>query len=193
MAQRLDKKRKPEMTKEEALALVEKHVTELNLRRHMWAAGAVMRALGEEMGEDCGIYELTGILHDLDYNSTADKPEQHALLTAQMLSGTDVPEEVVHAILAHNDKAPVESRLDAALYATDPVTGFLVACALIRPEKKLCAVDVDFAMKRWKEKRFAAGASREAMARCEEIGMSREKFMGAALKAMQDMAGELGL
>jgi putative nucleotidyltransferase with HDIG domain len=175
------------------MGLIEKHVSELNLRRHMWAAGAVMKALAERLSENAEMYELTGLLHDLDYAETVADPGRHALVTAELLAGTDVPAEVIHAIKAHNDKAPVESRMDIAMYATDPVTGFLVACALIRPEKKLAAVDVPFALKRWKEKRFAAGANREAMARCEGLGLSREEFLGIALKAMQDISGELGL
>ena len=181
------------MTRAEALALVEKHVSEINLRKHMWAAGAVMRALAEKLTENTDVYELTGILHDLDYNTTSGDPARHALVTAEMLADKGVPPEIIHAIKAHNNKAPIENKLDLTMYATDPVTGFLTACALIRQDKKLSGVDVAFGIKRWKEKRFAAGANREAMARCEELGLTREEFLGIALKAMQGISGELGL
>jgi len=152
-----------------------------------------MRALAEKLTENTDVYELTGILHDLDYNTTSGDPARHALVTAEMLADKGVPPEIIHAIKAHNNKAPIENKLDLTMYATDPVTGFLTACALIRQDKKLSGVDVAFGIKRWKEKRFAAGANREAMARCEELGLTREEFLGIALKAMQGISGELGL
>ena len=181
------------MNRAEALALVEKHVSEINLRRHMLATGVVMRALAERLSEDADIYEITGLLHDLDYSATVGDPSKHALVTAEMLAYKDLQPEVIHAIKAHNNKVPIESKLDLAMYATDPVTGFLTACALIRQDKRLSGVDVAFGIKRWKEKRFAAGANREAMARCEGLGLTREEFLSISLKAMQGISGELGL
>jgi predicted hydrolase (HD superfamily) len=83
--------------------------------------------------------------------------------------------------------------MDKAVYCADPVTGFLVACALVRPEKSLETVDVDFALKRMKEKRFAAGAGRERIRACEALGLSLDEFMGLSLDAMKEIRGELGL
>ena len=75
----------------------------------------------------------------------------------------------------------------------DALDFYTVACALIRPEKKLEPVETDFAVKRMKEKRFAAGASRERIRACEELGLSVEEFMEIALKAMKEIHVELGL
>lgn len=83
--------------------------------------------------------------------------------------------------------------MDRALYAADPTTGFIVAAALIRPEKSLAAVDVEGLLRRWKEKSFAKGASREQMDTAAELGYTREEFLGIALAAMQAHAAELGL
>ncbi|TLM89636.1 MAG: HD domain-containing protein [Actinobacteria bacterium] len=154
-----------------------------------------MRALAEHdamQPADVDRWGLAGLLHDLDYAETADDPARHGLVSAAELEGL-IDDEMLHAILAHAEKAPMETRMDRALYAADPTTGFVVAAALIRPEKKLSAVDVDGLVRRWKEKSFAKGASREQMASCEQLGMTREEFLGVALAAMQARSDELGL
>jgi len=104
-----------------------------------------------------------------------------------------VDDEIIHAILSHAEKAPRESLMDKALYAADPTTGFIVAAALVRPEKTLEGVKVSSLTKRWKEKAFARGASREQMASCEQFGMERADFLALSLEAMQARAEELGL
>ena len=83
--------------------------------------------------------------------------------------------------------------MDTALYAADPTTGFIVAAALVRPDKSLANVEVKSLKKRWKEGAFARGASREQMATCEEIGVARDDFLALSLAAMQAHAEELGL
>ncbi len=137
-------------------------------------------------------WALAGLLHDLDYAQTAEDFERHGVITAELLAG-QVDNEMLHAILAHADKAPRESLMDRALYAADPTTGFIVAAALVRPDKSLANVEVRSLLKRWKEKAFARGASREQMAACEEIGLSREEFLQLSLEAMQTRAAEIGL
>jgi len=100
---------------------------------------------------------------------------------------------VIDAIKAHADKTPRISMMDKAVYCSDPVTGFLVACALIHPDKSLQPVEVEFALKRMKEKRFAAGADRGRISACEDLGLSVSEFMGVSLLAMKDCREELGL
>jgi predicted hydrolase (HD superfamily) len=102
---------------------------------------------------------------------------------------------MTHAILTHNEKLgfALESKLDKALYCADPVTGLIIAAALVRPEKKLANVEVRSVMKRFKEKAFAAGASREQIATCSELGIELEEFLVLSLKAMQGISGDLGL
>lgn len=172
---------------------MEEKVPTVNLQKHMIAAAEVLQSLAGRLEGDPELFYLTGLLHDLDYETTAENPDRHGLETVEMLRGYDAPPEMVHAIRAHAGKAPIESTLDLCLYAADPATGFIVACALIRPEKSLQAVDLDFMLKRWKEKRFAAGASREQMDSITQTGLTREEFLQTALGAMQKAAGELGL
>jgi putative nucleotidyltransferase with HDIG domain len=180
----------------EARALVEERIPSRNLVNHCVAAEAIMDGLAAHFGmsdEDRQRWALAGLLHDLDYAETGEDPARHGLVTAEMLQGK-VDDEVIHAILAHAEKAPIETLMDKALYAADPTTGFIVAAALVRPDKSLANVEVRSLLKRWKEKAFARGASREQMATAEEgLGMTREEFLALSLAAMQARAGDLGL
>jgi putative nucleotidyltransferase with HDIG domain len=183
------------MDRDQAMALVREHIEQPNLVSHCVATEAIMGALAERLGVDAderARWELAGLLHDLDYSETADDPERHGHVTAELLEGRVAP-DIVHAILAHAEKAPCESDMDRALYAADPTTGFIVAAALVRPEKRLDAVEVRSLKKRWKEKAFARGASREQMATCSELGLERDEFLTISLEAMQGRAAELGL
>ena len=181
------------MTREEAYELAKSRLKNRNLFKHVLAVEAVMRALARHFGEDEERWGLAGLLHDLDYEETKDDPERHTLVTAELLQNYDVDEEIVHAIKAHNNRVPRESLMDKAIYAADPVTGLIVAAALMHPSKKLAGIDVPFILRRFKEKRFAAGANREQIRSCEEIGLSLEEFLEIALKAMQGISEDLGL
>ncbi len=183
------------MTREEALELLKNHVKKQNLIKHMVAVGGIMRALARHFGEDEHRWELAGLLHDIDYEYTNENPENHPEMGVQILRDYGFhDEEILHAILAHNNKAPLETLMDRALYVSDPTSGFIVAAALIRPEKSLDAVDVPFLLRRFREKSFARGASREQMKMCEELlGLSLEEFYAIALEGMKEVRQELGL
>lgn len=183
------------ISRSEAYALVTERIPQANLANHCVATEIIMRALAERLSipaADADRWAIAGLLHDLDYAETADDPARHGLVTAQELAG-QVDDEMLHAILAHADKAPRESAMDRALWCADPATGFIVAAALVRPEKDLAGVEVRSLTKRWKEKAFAKGASREQMAGCEALGLERDEFLGLALSAMQARAAEIGL
>jgi predicted hydrolase (HD superfamily) len=153
-----------------------------------------MEALALRLGlgpEDVARWAMAGLLHDLDYAETGEDPGRHGLVTAELLEGK-VDDEIIHAILGHADKVQRETLMDKALYAADPTTGFIVAAALVRPDKDLQAVEVRSLLKRWKEKAFARGASREQMDTCSETGLTRDEFLALSLAAMQGRAAELG-
>lgn len=183
------------MTRNEALELLKGYLKNENLIKHSLAVEAVMRGLAERLGEDVEKFGLAGLLHDIDYDSTANDPKLHSLLGAQILRDHGLPDDVVYAVEAHNEYHDLErkSLMDKALWAADPVSGFITAAALIRPEKKLAAVDVNSLKKRFKEKAFAKGASREQMASCSELGLTLDEFLEIALKSMQKIADDLGL
>lgn len=181
------------MTRQQAYDLAKPRFSNKNLFKHVLAVEAVMRGLAENFGESVEEWGLTGLLHDLDYEETVDTPDRHSLVTEEILKDYDVQSHIVHAIKCHNDKAPRQSLMDKAIYTADPVTGLIVAAALMHPDKKLKALDVDFILRRFKEKRFAAGANRDQIRTCEELGLSLSEFLGIALRSMQGIDVELGL
>ncbi|MDO9556464.1 MAG: HD domain-containing protein [Coriobacteriia bacterium] len=183
------------MDRMQALVLIEERIGNRNLVNHCVATEIIMEALARHFDlpqDDVERWALTGLLHDLDYAETAEDFERHGVVTAELLAD-ELDEEMLHAILAHADKVPRESRIDIALYAADPTTGFIVAAALVRPDKSLAGVELRSLKKRWKEKAFARGANREQMATCEGLGMARDDFLQLALAAMQGRAGDIGL
>jgi putative nucleotidyltransferase with HDIG domain len=183
------------IARDEALALVTERIPQRNLVNHCVATELIMRTLAERLGlgqADTDRWGLAGLLHDLDYAETAADPARHGLITAEELVGL-VDDETIHAILAHADKVPRETPMDHALWCADPTTGFIVAAALVRPEKDIAGVQLKSLTKRWKEKAFAKGASREQMADCVQIGLERDEFLALALTAMQARAAEIGL
>ncbi len=183
------------MTREEALDLVKKKVKQKNLIKHCLAVEAVMRKLARELGEDEEKWGLTGLLHDIDYGETMDNPEEHSMRGADYLQELGMPEDIVQAVRVHNEAHGLsrESRLDKALYSADPLTGLIVAGALIHPEKKLAPLDTQFLLNRFQEKSFARGANREQITTCSELGLTLEEFVGLGLEAMQEIDKELGL
>jgi putative nucleotidyltransferase with HDIG domain len=181
------------MTRDERLALVEANCGNRNLIKHMLATEAVMAALARRLGEDADAWAAAGLVHDLDYDETAESPDRHGLVAADMLRERGFADDIVHAVKAHNAHVPLESAMDRALYASDPVTGLIVAAALMHPTRKLEGLDVEFIMRRFGEKRFAAGADRDQIASSVEFGLGLEEFIGVALSAMQGISDELGL
>ncbi|MEE4310698.1 MAG: HD domain-containing protein [candidate division KSB1 bacterium] len=181
------------MERDEAYQLAKSKFSNKNLFKHVLAVEAVMRELAAHFNEDVEKWGLSGLLHDLDYEATADDPDRHTLMTEEMLKEYEIDDEIITAIKCHNDKAPREALMGKAIYAADPVTGLIVAAALMHPDKKLHSIDVPFIMRRFREKRFAAGANREQIQSCQDFGLSLERFLELSLNAMQKIDKELGL
>ncbi|PWB74726.1 phosphohydrolase [candidate division GN15 bacterium] len=182
-----------DLSRDAAYALVIEKIGVNNLLKHILAVEAGMRRLAQHFGEDTDFWGLTGLVHDLDYNETKHDEKRHTYLTAEWLAPYHLPEEMIYAIHAHPGHVPCKSRLDWALYSVDPTTGFIVACALMHPEKKLSVVDGEFMLRRFKEKRFAAGATRENMAACSNLGLELEQFLLLVHDGMLQISSELGL
>ncbi len=183
------------MQRTEALNLLKMHLHDENHIKHSLAVEAIMRGIAAHLGEDVEKYGLTGLLHDIDYDTTGEDPQQHSLIGAQMLEEKGFPADLVYAVKVHNEIHGLERKnlLDKALYCCDPTSGFITAAALVRPDKQLANVEVKSLKKRFKEKAFARGANREQMAACSEIGMELEEFLAISLKSMQQIASDLGL
>lgn len=183
------------MTRDQALAAVKENVDNKNLVKHMIASEVCMQALARHFGGDEHSWGLAGLLHDIDYDSVGTDPEKHSLVGAEMLEGMGVDPEIVYAVKVHNDahRLPRISLMDKALHAVDPLTGLIVASALIHPAKRLHAIDTDFVMNRYAERGFARGANRQQIATCSSLGLELAEFVGVCLGAMQAHSVELGL
>ncbi len=190
------------MDREQALKLVKEKINNKNLVSHCLAVEAIMRGIAEELnnrdsssGLDENKWAMTGLVHDIDYGETAKEPDKHSLIGAEILKTLGFDDDIVYAVKVHNQMhgLPFKSDLDKALYAADPISGLIVAAALIRPEKKLNAVNADSVLKRFGEKAFARGANRDQIMVCEELGITLEDFIKIALGSMQKIDKELGL
>jgi len=187
------------ITKVQAIDLLHKHTKNQNLRRHMYAVGFAMRALAKKLGGDPEEWEVLGLLHDADWEETKDAPDDHTKHTLMWLKDMgEVEGPIVHAIMSHNAKqthlAELEGNMEWALETVDELTGFIVAVALVRPEKTLESVQVESVQKKWKNKEFAAAVDRAQIAQCEEkLGISLPEFIAITLKVMKEHHEELGL
>ncbi|SFM99986.1 HD domain-containing protein [Thermodesulforhabdus norvegica] len=184
------------MTREEALELLTRHVKSDNLRKHCLATEAIMRKLAERFGGDPDLWGIAGLLHDLDFEYTKDKPEEHAKKAVDILKDTDLPEEVLQAILRHNAEMlglTRETTLDYALTAAETITGLIVAAALVHPDKSLASLQAKSVRKRMKSKDFARNVSRENIMMCEKLGMELMEFIELSLEAMRSIRADLGL
>jgi len=183
------------LTRDELVAEVSKRVTTRNLFKHILAVEAVMRRLARHFGEDEERWGAAGLLHDIDYDETKDDPRTHSLKSAEIAAQLGFDEEIVDAVRAHNEIHGFErqTRMAKALYSADPLTGLIVASALISPGKKLAGIDTEFVMNRMAEKSFARGANRDTIRACSELGLSVQEFVSLALEAMQGISEDLGL
>src|SRR3990172_6682756 len=183
------------MNREEALAAVKAKVANENSVKHMLAAEAIMRALARRFGEDEEEWGLAGLLHDIDLELYGGDMKVHSRMGSDMVKELGVSPVIAQAILCHNEAhgVPRQTRMDKALFCADPVTGLITASALVRPDRKLASVEAKSVRKRFKEKSFAAGANRENIATCSELGLELDEFLDLGLQAMQGIAPELGL
>lgn len=184
--------------------LIDKYIKTDWLKLHMRESEVIMRALANYLGKDEELWGLTGLLHDIDYDYVDKDPKRHVIefdniLKIEELSiGKDIPEEMYHAIKAHYEDHPdiEESRkfdLDYALSACENISGFLVACALVQPDKKIKSVGVESVMKKFKKKDFAKAVNRNLIYDIERIGISLEKFVKIALESLYEIDEEIGL
>ncbi len=183
------------MDRERALALLGQYLTNRNLLKHSFACEVIMGSLARFLDEDKTLWSMAGLLHDIDYEMTKSDPQRHGIVGAEILAQAGFPNSLVSAVRAHNEMTGYQavSRLEKALWAVDPTSGFIVACVLVHPAKSIREVDVPFLLSRFREKSFARGAKREQMRSCEDIGLTLEEFLRIALLAMQERSNLLEL
>ena len=166
-----------------------------SLRKHARAVEASMRAYAGRYGEDPETWGIAGMLHDFDYEMHPRAP-QHPMKGAELLRARGVTEPVVYAILAHADYSgmPRVSLLDRALYACDELTGFVHACALVRPGKVITGLEAASVRKKLKDKAFARTVNRDDVYRgAAELGVDLDAHITFVLDALAAVAREIGL
>lgn len=196
------------ISREEALKFLNEKVENKNIIKHMIATEALMGGIYEELrikgvsNESLGgtreEWMMAGLLHDGDYSPEVPAEKQGVQVTGWLMeAGFEVPENVAHAMAAHNaDNTGVQpkSLMDWTIFIGDSLTGLIVAATLVLPSRKLADLTVESVLKRFKEKSFAKGTRREQIALCEEkLGITLEKFVEISLEAIQGVSSELGL
>ena len=186
-------------SREKALNLLRENLKNNNLIKHCLAVESAMKDLAEYFGlseKEKGKWGICGLLHDIDYEKTKDRPEDHSKIGAEMLEKLGFDKEICQAVFTHNEIHGVEpeSLMAKALYCLDPLTGLIIASTLVLPSKKIDDLKTENVLRRFKEKAFARGAKREIIAKCQEyLNLPLEEFIEITLKAMQKISDDLGL
>lgn len=187
-------------SREDAWKLLCEYTQSESLRKHALAVEACVRAYARKNGADEELWGRAALLHDFDYerwpNAEHHPDKEHPAQGSAALRERGYPEEMIHAILGHADYTGVkrESALDHTLFACDELAGFLTACALIKPSKKIAEVEPASVKKKLKDKAFARGVNREDVRRgAEELGISLDEHIATCISAMCGVANELGL
>ena len=188
------------MNREQALELMHSYTASDGLRKHMYAVEIAMRAMAARYGADPDAWGLVGLLHDFDYerfpNAEHAPDREHPAEGVRLLAERGLPEEAQQAILGHASYTGVARTSDMAraLFAVDELSGFLVACALVRPSKSLADLEVSSVKKKLKDKAFARGVSREdVQTGAAELGVPLEELIGFVIAALRPEERTLGL
>ncbi len=193
-------------TRVRARRLLEEWTASASLVKHGLAVSCCTEAYGIREADRLGLapdeasamaetYACAGLLHDFDYDRHPSLTE-HPFVGVAYLREEGWPEQILHAILAHADYSgtPRESHLDKALFACDELSGFLTACALVKPTRSIRDVEVAGVRKKMKDKAFARAVLREDITSgAELLGIPVEEHIGICINALQARAEELGL
>ena len=176
-----------EITREQALALLQKYNTEPFHIQHALTVEGVMRWFAQEQGEDPEFWGLCGLLHDVDFEKY---PDQHCQKAPELLAEIHASDAMVHAICSHgyglcSDVAP-EHTMEKILFAVDELTGLIGAAARMRPSKSVMDMELSSLKKKFKDKKFAAGCSREVISQgAERLGWSLDTVLEKTILAMR--------
>ncbi|MEL7608788.1 MAG: HD domain-containing protein [Bacillota bacterium] len=182
-------------TREEALNLLKEYNKNESLVKHALAVEAVMRRFARLRGYDEEYWGIVGLLHDVDYERY---PEQHCLMSRELLVRTGYDEAFVHAVMSHGyglctDVAP-EHPMEKVLYTIDELTGLIAATVYMRPSRSILDLESKSVLKKFKQASFAAGVNREIIAKgCEMLDMELASVIGECIEGMKPNAEELGL
>ena len=176
-----------ELNREQALALLQKYNKEPFHIQHALTVEGVMRWYAQENGENADFWGLVGLLHDIDFEVY---PDQHCQVAPRLLAEVNASEEMVHAICSHgyglcSDVEPA-NLMENILFTVDELTGLIGAAARMRPSKSVCDMELSSLKKKFKDKKFAAGCSRDVISRgAEQLGWELDTLLSKTLDAMK--------
>ncbi len=185
----------PTPTRDEAWTLFCEWTESESLRKHVLGVEAAMVAYARQWGQDEQLWAVTGILHDLDYEKHPDFQTGHPRVAIELFEQLDYPQELIDAVAGHAPYLGVarESLLAKTLYAVDELSGFVAACALVRPTG-IDGMTPKSVKKKLKTPAFAAAVNREEMrVAADELGVDFDEHLRVVIAAMAERAGELGL
>jgi putative nucleotidyltransferase with HDIG domain len=184
-----------EISRDDAWQLVTEWVSSDSLRKHLLGVEACMRAYAREWGEDEELYAVTGLVHDLDYERYPDLDTGHPRYALKELEAKGYPQEVIDAVAGHAEflEVPRETRMAKTLYAVDELSGFVAACALVRPTG-IDGMKPKSVKKKLKQPSFAAAVDRDQVQRgIDELGVDPDEHLTLVIAALAENADELGL
>jgi putative nucleotidyltransferase with HDIG domain len=183
------------LDRDEAFRLFTEWNQNESLVKHGLAMEAAMRAYARKFGEDENTWGITGMLHDIDYERYPSV-EEHGKVGADLLRQQGYPEDVVHAVQAHNAYHGLArtDQLSKTVFACDELTGLITATALVRPNKSILGLEASSVKKKMKDKAFARGVNREEILKgAEDLGVDLTEHITFVIHAMETEADALGL
>ena len=184
-----------ELSRPEAWSLFCEWTESPSLRKHVLAVEAAMRAYARRFGGDEELWGLTGLLHDLDYERYPDLGTGHPREALKLFEERGYPPELIEAVAGHASflGVPRETRMAKTLYAVDELSGFIAACAYVRPDG-VHGMTPKSVKKKLKQPSFAAGVNRDEVREgAEELGVEFDEHVAFVIGALEERAGELGL
>jgi putative nucleotidyltransferase with HDIG domain len=182
-----------QLSRDDAWTLLTEWTKSDSLRRHMLAVEAAMRAYAERLGGDVELWGLTGLLHDLDYERYPDLSDGHPRYAMKELTERGYPPELVRAVASHADFLGVarETPMEKALYAVDELSGFILACAYVRPDG-LVGMTAKSVKKKLKQPSFAAAVNRDELREgAAELGVDFDQHLAIVIEALAARREEL--
>ena len=182
-------------TRDEAWQLVTEWIESDSLRKHLLGVEAAMRAYAREYGEDEELWAFTGLLHDLDYERYPDLDTGHPRKALELFEELGYPRELIDAVAGHATflGVPRETRMAKTLFAVDELSGFIAACAMVRPTG-IVGLTPKSVKKKLKQPSFAAGVNRDEVREgAEELGVDFDEHIAKVIAAMEERADQLGL
>jgi putative nucleotidyltransferase with HDIG domain len=183
------------MQRDAAWEILSEFASEERTRRHGIAVEAVMRAYARHYHEDEEKWAVTGLLHDFDWEIHPTE-ELHPREGSKILEARGVPEDIRYAILCHAPFLGLEytSAMDRAIFAADELSGFVIACALVKPDKSLSAVEGSTVRKKMKDKAFARAVNRDDLVKgAADLGVDFDEHVRFVANALGAVANQLGV